>query len=54
MNRFLTATLTATLLSASLLLTSAAQAMDIRKFDKMAIKDQFEYVGLLVEGADRF
>lgn len=38
---------------ASVLLMSAAQAMQIRQFDKMAIPDQPEYVGLLVGGAEQ-
>jgi hypothetical protein len=39
----------ATFLSASLLAASVAQAMEIRQFDKMAIADQGDYVGLLSE-----
>jgi hypothetical protein len=31
----------------------AAQAMEIRQFDKMADQDQAEYVGLLVQGAEQ-
>jgi hypothetical protein len=42
-----------TFLSAAMLLTSAAQAMEIRQFDKMAGRDQGEYVGLLVQGAEQ-
>jgi hypothetical protein len=45
--------LAATFLSAAMLFTSAAQAMEIRQFDKMAIPDQSEYVGLLVQGAEQ-
>jgi hypothetical protein len=45
--------LAATFLSASMLFTSAAQAMEIRQFDKMAVPDQSEYVGLLVQGAEQ-
>lgn len=40
-NRF---NLTAAFLLAALLFTSAAQAMEIRHFDKMADADQDEYV----------
>ena len=40
-------------LSAAMLFTSAVQAMEIRQFDKMALPDQSEYVGLLVEGAEQ-
>jgi hypothetical protein len=43
----------ATFLSAAMLFTSAAQAMEIRQFDKMADQDQAEYVGLLVQGAEK-
>jgi hypothetical protein len=52
MNRF-SKSLAATFLSAAMLFTSAAQAMEIRQFDKMAIPDQSEYVGLLVQGAEQ-
>ena len=45
--------LAATFLSAAMLFTSAAQAMEIRQFDKMADQDQAEYVGLLVQGAEK-
>jgi hypothetical protein len=45
--------LAATFLSAAMLFTSAAQAMEIRQFDKMAMPDQSEYVGLLVQGAEQ-
>jgi hypothetical protein len=45
--------LAVTFLSASLLAASAAQAMEIRQFDKMAVPDQSEYVGLLVQGAEK-
>jgi hypothetical protein len=45
--------LAATFLSAAMLFSSAAQAMEIRQFDKMAIPDQSEYVGLLVQGAEQ-
>jgi hypothetical protein len=40
-------------LSAALLAASAAQAMEIRQFDKMAVPDQSEYVGLLAQGAEK-
>src|SRR3984893_3177419 len=52
MNRF-SKSLAATFLSAAMLFTNAAQAMEIRQFDKMAIPDQGEYVGLLVQGAEQ-
>jgi hypothetical protein len=45
--------LAATFLSAAMLFSSAAQAMEIRQFDKMADQDQAEYVGLLVQGAEK-
>jgi hypothetical protein len=45
--------LAATVLSASLLATGPALAMEIQKFDKMAIDDQAEYVGLLSQGAEQ-
>ena len=46
--RFLPA---ATFLSAAMLFSGAAQAMEIRQFDKMADQDQAEYVGLLMSPA---
>ena len=39
--------------SASLLFASAAKAMEIRQFDKMAISDQGNYVALLLQGAQK-
>jgi hypothetical protein len=45
--------LVATFMSAAMLFTSAAQAMEIRQFDKMAVQDQGDYVGLLVGGAEQ-
>jgi len=45
--------LAATFLSAALLFTSAARAMEIRQFDKMADQDQDEFVGELVVGAQK-
>jgi hypothetical protein len=45
--------LAATFLSAVMLFTSVAQAMEIRQFDNMADRDQAEYVGLLVQGAEK-
>ena len=43
--------LVAAFLSASMLFSSAAQAMEIQKFDNMVDADQKEYVIQLVEGA---
>jgi hypothetical protein len=40
-------------LSAAILSTSAAQAMEIQQFDKMAQDDRAEYVGLLIQGAEK-
>jgi hypothetical protein len=37
----------------SLLLGSAAHAMEIEKFDKMAAQDQSEYIVVLLEGAQQ-
>jgi hypothetical protein len=51
MNRFRVAAAGA-VLSASLLAVSAAQAMEIRQFDKMANQDQSEYIGDLIVGAE--
>ena len=42
-----------TFLTAAMLFSSAAQAMEIWQFDKMAERDQAEYVGLLVQGAEQ-
>jgi hypothetical protein len=41
------------LLSAARLAANAAQAMEIQKFDKMAVPDQSEYIGLLLQGAEK-
>jgi hypothetical protein len=43
----------ALLKSTSLLLASAARAMEIEKFDKMAAQDQSEYIVVLIEGAQQ-
>jgi hypothetical protein len=43
--------LAATFLSAAVLCPCPAQAMEIQQFDKMADKDQGEYVVQLIEGA---
>ncbi len=40
-------------LSAAVIFSGAAQAMEIRQFDKMAVPDQSEYVGLIVQGAEK-
>jgi hypothetical protein len=45
--------LAATFLSGTLLATGAAQAMEIRQFDKLAIQDRSEYVAELIEGAQK-
>jgi|SRR5277367_3272272 len=50
MDRF---ALSVAVLSVAVLLSSAAQAMEIQQYDKMADRDQAEYVGLLVEGAEK-
>jgi hypothetical protein len=52
MNRF-NKYLAATFLSAAMLFTAGAQAMEIRQFYKMAVPDQSDYVGLLVQGAEQ-
>ena len=41
------------LISATLLLSSAAQAMVIESFDKMAAQDQSDYMVVLIEGAQK-
>jgi hypothetical protein len=46
-------TLLAAFLSAAMLFTSAAQAMEIRQFDKMALQDQNDFIGDLVVGAQK-
>ncbi len=43
----------ATFVSAAMLFTGAAQAMEIQQFDKMANDDQAEYVGALIQGAEK-
>lgn len=43
----------AAVLLVSLTASRAAQAMEIRQFDKMAVPDQGEYVGLLIAGAEK-
>ena len=52
MNR-LNKSLAATFLSAAMLFSNAAQAMEIREFDKMAIQDQGDYIQALVDGAQK-
>jgi hypothetical protein len=52
MNRF-NKYLAATLLLAAMFFTSAAQAMQIQQFDKMAGDDQDEYVAELIIGAQQ-
>jgi hypothetical protein len=52
MNRF-NKFLVAAFMSAAMLLPSMVQAMEIRQFDKMAMPDQSDYVGLLVQGAEK-
>lgn len=42
-----------TVLAAAVLFATAARAMEIIQFDNMADQDQAEYVGLLVEGAQK-
>jgi hypothetical protein len=44
--------LVATFLSAAMLFTGAAQAMQIQQFDKMAGQDQGDYIGDLIVGAE--
>ncbi|HEY4074884.1 MAG TPA: hypothetical protein VGM52_17440 [Herbaspirillum sp.] len=44
----------AAILSAAVLLSGAAQAMEIQQFDKMAQDDRAEYVSELVSGAEKF
>jgi hypothetical protein len=43
----------ALLASASLLIAGAAHAMEIEKFDKMAARDQSDYIVVLIEGAQQ-
>lgn len=45
--------LAATFLSAAMFFTSAAQAMQIQQFDRMADQDQHDYLNVLVYGAQR-
>jgi hypothetical protein len=45
--------LVALFLCASMLSAGAAQAMEIRQFDKMANQDQSDYVGDLIVGAEK-
>ena len=52
MNRF-NKLLAATFLSAAMLFTSAAQAMQIQQFDKMAKQDQNDFIGDLIGGAQK-
>jgi len=44
---------TVVLALAAMLSTSVAQAMEVRKFDEMAVEDQSDYITLLVEGAQK-
>ena len=41
------------IVSTALFLSGAAQAMEIEQFDKMAGKDQSEYIVVLIEGAQK-
>jgi hypothetical protein len=41
------------IISAAVLLSDAAQAMEIRQFDKMADRDQADYIGDLIVGAEK-
>lgn len=50
MNRF---AMSAAIISAAMLLSGAVQAMEIRQFDKMADKDQVDYVDGLITGAEK-
>ena len=50
MNRF---ALSAAILTATVLLSAAAQAMEIQKFDRMAAQDQGDYIVVLIEGAQK-
>ena len=43
----------ATIFSAVLLISAAAQAMEIQKFDRMAAQDQGDYIVVLIEGAQK-
>lgn len=52
MNRF-NKFLVAAFMSAAMLVPNMVQAMEIRQFDKMADQDQAEYIGLLVQGAEK-
>jgi hypothetical protein len=45
--------LVATFLSAAMLFSGAAQAMEIQKFDQMALQDQGDYIAVLIDGAQR-
>jgi hypothetical protein len=45
--------LVATFLSAAVLFTSAAHAMQIQQFDKIADRDQSDYINVLIEGAEK-
>jgi hypothetical protein len=38
---------------AAVLFSSAATAMEIRQFDKMAVKDQDDYINDLIDGAEK-
>jgi len=50
MDRF---AISATILSAAMLISSATQAMEIRQFDKMADPDQVKYIDGLISGAEK-
>ena len=43
----------ASIFSAVLLISATAQAMEIQKFDRMAVQDQSEYIVVLIEGAQK-
>jgi hypothetical protein len=43
----------AAVLATAMLLSGAAQAMEIEKFDRMAAQDQSDYIVVLIEGAQK-
>lgn len=51
--KLISKSLVAVFLSAAMFLTSAAQAMEIRQFDKMSGQDQGDYIGDLIVGAEK-
>jgi hypothetical protein len=52
MNRF-NKLLAATFLSAAMLMSTVAQAMQVQVYDRMSTRDQADYIGVMIKGAEQ-